>query len=526
MPLNTLMLSWTEATFRGLLESAPDAMVIVDKMGKIVLINSQMEKIFGYSRDELIDQPIEILLPKRYQANHVGQRDQYIRAPRVRPMGAGLDLFGMRKDGSEFPVEISLSPLETDQGFLFMSAIRDITDRKKIELDLKRAREIADSANRAKSEFLANMSHEIRTPLAGILGYVEMLTQYGKSDEARRDYATKIKICADNLTNLINDILDLSKVEAGALKIERLKIPFRTEIDAIISMLQPKADEKGIDLEVAYQGQLPEMIVTDPHRLRQILLNIVGNALKFTEQGSVSLRIKKQDSPIPALTFTVKDTGCGIPETAHHKLFQSFAQADSSTTRKYGGTGLGLVLSRKLAQALKGDLILAESTPGQGSTFVLTLPVQIVSETLVDQNPVAILDMAKTNGDSLPQLKGIHVLLAEDIPENEELITHFLTHAGAKVDSVSDGARAIEKLKSLTPNVIVMDIQMPVLDGYEATKQLRKAGCKIPIIALTAHAMLEEKEKCFEAGVDVYLTKPIDSKLLVRTVYQLAHKKR
>ena len=219
---------WTEGTFQSLLDSAPDAMVIVDTDGTIVLVNTQTEQVFGYSRNELLEQKIELLLPERYRGKHVAQRDGYFKSPRVRPMGAGYELFGRHKSGGEFPVEICLSPLQTEDGLLITSAIRDITDRKRVEEELKRARELADEANRAKSEFLANMSHEIRTPLAGILGYLEMLEHYCKTEEERKDYIAKTRRNANNLTELINDILDLSKVEAGALKEEHVKISLST----------------------------------------------------------------------------------------------------------------------------------------------------------------------------------------------------------------------------------------------------------------------------------------------------------
>lgn len=508
--------SWNEETFKGLLESAPDAIIIVNEAADIVLINSQTEKLFGYSRNELLGQKIEVLLPNRYRNNHVGQRNKFLRSSQVRPMGAGLELFGQRKDGSEFPVEISLSPLKTPQGTLISSAIRDVTDRKKIELDLKKAREAADSANQSKSQFLANMSHEIRTPLAGILGYIEMLTQYGKTDEARQDYAVKIRRCADNLTALINDILDLSKVEAGALKVECVKISLLSEVDGAVSVLQNQAHEKELLFHTQYERPLPTYLNSDPVRLRQILVNVLGNAVKFTESGSVTLTVKQEP---PFISFLVSDTGCGISEAESKLLFQPFVQADSSTTRKYGGTGLGLALSRRLAKAMGGDLILLESTPGKGSTFKITIASGDIQDGAKHAPTPKELPPSSTW-----DLSGTRVLLAEDNSDNAGLIMEFLTRAGAKVTLAKNGVEAVEKADSPF-DVILMDIQMPMLDGNTATQRLRAKGSRVPIVALTAHAMLEEKEKCMKSGFNEYLTKPVETSVLLKTVFELTRAK-
>lgn len=514
---------WDEEVWHALVESAPDALVMINREGNILFVSSQSEQLFGYSKEDLLGKKIECLLPVRYHGAHVGQRTGYFDHPRIRPMGAGVELFALHREGREIPVEISLSPLNTKTGLLVTAAIRDITERKRFQEELKAAREAAETASRSKSEFLANMSHEIRTPLAGILGYAEMIALYCHSDEERKSYMDKIRRCADNLTELISDILDLSKVEAGALKVEAVPVSLVSEIENLINILHGRAVEKSISLEVKYERPLPNAIQSDPTRLKQILSNIIGNAIKFTDKGNVTLRIYV-DKNSGQICFAVTDTGCGLSKEEQSRLFQPFVQADSSTTRKYGGTGLGLALSRRLARAMDGDLVCTQSEPGQGSTFVLSL---LLKSTASNSEPSSQRCEGSVSSKErvLPRLDGVRVLLAEDNADNREMLTRFLNEQGAVVDIAHNGKEAYEKAKAKSYEVILMDVQMPEWDGYEATRKLRKDGIKSPIVALTAHAMNDEREKCLEAGCSEFLTKPVDVPLLIQTVHRQSRSK-
>lgn len=513
-------IEWTEAVWRGLVESAPDALVMVDVDGNIVYVSAQTQRLFGYTRDELLNQKIECLLPVRFRERHVGQRSSYFQSLRVRPMGAGLELFGLHKSGTEIPIEISLSPLETPKGHLVTAAIRDISDRKRAQEELRKAREVAEAASRSKSEFLANMSHEIRTPLAGILGFAEMIALYCNSSEERKSYLDKIRRCADTLTELINDILDLSKVEAGALKVELLSINTVSEIETVVGLFQHVAAEKHISFDVRYERPIPDWIISDPTRLRQILSNLLGNAIKFTDQGGVSLHVFTDKKDSNRLCFAVKDSGVGLTPEQQTRLFQPFSQADSSTTRKFGGTGLGLALSRRLAKALDGELTLVDSARGKGSIFQLSIPIQpkgiVATETAAIEDPPT----GTEERASWPRLDNVRILVAEDNSDNQEMLNRFLGAQGAIVETASNGRTALNLAKGGTFHVILMDVQMPELDGYEVTKQLRKDNITTPIIALTAHAMNDEREKSFASGCNEFLTKPLNVKKLIYTVHK------
>lgn len=400
----------------------------------------------------------------------------------------------------------------------------DMSRQKQTEDDLRRAKEAADAASEAKSAFLANMSHEIRTPLGAILGFAELLMIPGQSSEEQQECVDIIKRNGQLLSTLINDILDLSKVEAGKLAIERKPVPLNSLLEEVRNALNLYAAEKGILLSIQTLGQIPQYIETDEFRLKQILNNIIGNAIKFTDQGYVTVTLqlvtKKKNKSKQLLYFEVSDTGRGISGEQAEKLFEPFTQADESTSRRYGGTGLGLVLSRKLAKLLGGDVVLLRSELERGSTFAFSIdPGQIAVRSMQASRE---REQDKRDNQSMV-LDGLRVLVVDDSPDNRLLISRYLTAAGAKVVLAENGKEAIHRVMTDDFHVVLMDVQMPVMDGYKATQILRSQGAKVPIMALTAHAMREEKERCLSMGFNAYYSKPIDRAALISGLQQYAH---
>jgi signal transduction histidine kinase/CHASE1-domain containing sensor protein/CheY-like chemotaxis protein len=392
----------------------------------------------------------------------------------------------------------------------------------------------AEDANVMKSSFLANMSHEIRTPLGVIVGYSEILAEENLEVQEKEQIVKSVKRNGKELARLIDDILDISKVEAGKLHFEMAQVNLENLMQEIKSIMEVRASDRKINFNIAKLSNVPQYVITDDIRLKQILINVVGNAIKFTETGGVKLLYKTvvDETGEDIIEFQIQDSGIGISERNRQNLFKPFSQGDVSTTRKYGGTGLGLALSKRLAELLGGDLYLLESSLGKGSTFCLRIPMKQASLVLplprqdvtaakvahsFEENQNRPIDWSRLDLQHL--LKGVRILLVEDSEDNQEIFQHFLKSAGAEVKVAEDGEMGVAEAFAWNPDLVLMDIQIPKMDGKQATKTIRNRGFAKPVIALTAHALTEEIESCLEAGCNGQITKPVSGELLIQEVY-------
>ena len=647
-----------ESVFSAISESAHDAIIMIDNDGRVTHWNSAAERMFQYSSREVLGHVLhDFLAPKSRRRAHHEAFPKFRATGQGAAVGKTLELPGVRKDGVEIPVELSLSATRIQGQWHAVGIIRDITERKRAEHALLQAKEAAESAARMKSEFLANMSHEIRTPMNGVIGMTGLLLDTDL-DAEQREYAETVRTSADSLLAVINDILDFSKIEAGKLDLEILDFDLRTALEEMNDTLAMRAQEKGLEYVCLVEPDVPSLLRGDPGRVRQVLTNLVDNAVKFTSQGEIKVHalLGKEDDDRATIRFAVSDTGIGIPEERLNKLFEAFTQTDASTTRKYGGTGLGLSIGKQLAELMGGE-IGAESEEGKGSTFwftavfekqpegsclepmiredvrgkrvlvvddnetnVLVLEQQLQSwgcrwddapdgktalaklhAALAEGDPFAIvvldMQMPEMDGETLgrkikadPTLRDVtlvmmssigrrgdaarlreigfsayltkpvkrshlydclvsvlslktqregdqakplvtkhsiaedkrhkvRILLAEDSIVNQKVALKILEKLGYRADAVANGLEAVKALETLPYDLVLMDVQMPEMDGFEATAAIRNPHSavrnhEIPIIAMTAHAMKGDREKCVEAGMNDYVSKPVRPKEL------------
>ncbi len=509
-----------EEKFRGYIESAPDALIISDREGKIQLINSQTEKLFGFNREEIMGHNIELLIPSEFREFKNKVEDDLLREKRFIKKSKKIELFGINKEGLEFPIEVSLSLIKADEGILISAAIRDITEQKRISSELSEAKlkaekatETAEEALMSKEQFLSNMSHEIRTPMNAIIGFTKVIMKSNLTAK-QSEYISAIKQSGNALIVLIDDILDLAKVNAGKMTFEQKPFILRSSISSMLDLFEMKIKEKNLLLELKYDKNLPEFIIGDSARLNQIILNLISNAVKFTSKGKIILEINllNEVDEYVNIEFNVIDTGIGIPANKLNSIFENFQQAYSSTSRFYGGTGLGLAIVKKMVEAQNGQ-IKVKSEVDKGSTFCFVLKFQkTIFQNEVGDDKV-ILDS---------NLKDVRVLVVEDIALNQLLMKTILDDFDFECDIVENGKIAINKIQETKYDIVLMDLQMPEMNGFEATKYIRETlKLDLPIIALTADVTTVDLEKCKRFGMNDYVAKPVDEKLLYGKIVSL-----
>ena len=501
----------------GFWEFAPDALLATDTDGLILNANSRAERLFGYSAGELTGQPIEVLVPERFRGGHVHMRAMFTHSGGNREMDAGAELLGVRKDGTEFPVEISLSHFHSADRTLALAAVRDVSDKSRKRSELSHALEAAEAAGAAKTQFLATMSHEIRTPLNSVIGLVHLM-QATRLDGRQTDYLSKIDRSSRALLGIISDILDFSKIESGGLSIEQTELDLEQVLETVATLSSAKAHQKDLEFTVRIAPDVPMLLKGDPLRLSQLLGNYCSNAVKFTEKGEIRLTVDVAGSAPGSirLRFAVSDTGIGLSPEQISRLFQPFQQADASTTRKYGGTGLGLAIARQLAGLMSGETWV-ESEPGKGSTFYCTA--------LFGLDP----DRAHKSFQPTPDLRGLNVLVVDDSPTTRRILVETLESFSFAVTAADSGVAAAAAFgRAKDPwDLLIIDREMPEMDGVETLKRIRTASgaSDPPAILLTMHGSKDLESSAAQLGIRRFLPKPVSHSSLfdaIMTVFGAA----
>jgi signal transduction histidine kinase/ActR/RegA family two-component response regulator len=504
--------------------------------------------IFGAKNDREITSVTPSILSPQYQPD--GQLSSVKAAEMINTaIKNGSHFFEwthQKINGDKFPANVRLVKIELEGKLYLQATVRDITAQKKAEEKINQEKDraeqlndellkattksremaaLAEKANNSKSEFLANMSHEIRTPMNAIIGFSDILAEENLSSN-QLENVNIIKDSANNLLRIINDILDFSKIEAGRLDVESVDCSLGRLLNSVYSMMKNKADKKGLEFEVVVDDDVPETVKTDPARLQQCLVNLINNAVKFTEKGHIIVKVSKNSIDGKCfISFAVEDTGIGIAEEKQDIIFESFTQEDGTISRKFGGTGLGLAITKRLANLLGGNLEL-ESEQGKGSVFTLTAAADEIAGNLKSVGSESVIESSSnkehqnSEDDKLRDNFDGRILVAEDVKTNQVLIKSLLKRLGLECVIAEDGKEAVEKAQSESFDLILMDIHMPNMDGYDATQALREKGNKTAIIALTAKAMKDDRQKCIDAGCNDYMTKPIKRQELIKILNQ------
>lgn len=528
------------ASYRALFMALVDAALTIDSQGVIRDLNPATTKLFGYSPNELLGYNISMLMPEPYASAHDQYLQRYLETGVPHVIGTGREVIGLRKDGSTFPMSLSVSEVHINEGRFYTGIVRDITDRKATESRLKASNDLlnqqnaelqsqteylrqmtvesarlhkqADAANQAKSAFLSCMSHELRTPLNAILGFSDLLRLDAPNEEIA-DFGETIHKNGVHLLQIVSDLLALTQQEQRDIVVTQESINLIELVRNTTSRYQSLAQQGGLSLSVEIASDIPKQILTEPLRFEQVLDRLLSNAVKFTSQGAVLVRVTKETlDGRNMLGIHVVDTGDGIEAHEIERLFKPFERGDESMSRKHSGTGLGLTIASQYAKQLGGwiDVI---STPGSGSDFTFWLPCQLPGQTTKQETGPENLATSSGNIEQQTALQNRRILVVEDDPDNARLLTHVLRKSGAQAIVVTDGQAAIDSvLQTLTDrapvDAILMDINLPVIDGISATQEIRRLGYRGPVIALTAVATTQMRDQCLEAGCDDYLSKP------------------
>jgi PAS domain S-box-containing protein len=517
--------------YRTLLQSAADGICILDRDGRVVEVNPAFARLLGYVPEQLVHQTMDLWYPEWHgDTIHLQVRAMMDTAPTL--WGAQY----RHRSGERIRVEVNTQCINIEGQPLLHMSTRDVTDRWRAEQAVRQAHAAADAANRAKSAFLATMSHEIRTPLNSILGMVDLLRDVVTGPEAHQ-YLTTLDLAGESLLVLINDVLDLSKIEAGGVQLERAVIDLDEFGQTVLTLFRPLLKDKPIDLELYRDPRLPPRVWGDPVRLRQVCINLLSNAVKFTPAGRITFSMTQTAQGL--LELAVQDSGIGIREDKLDLIFSPFTQADSSTTRHYGGTGLGLAICRNLVRLMGGEIAVT-SSPQCGSRFFFVLPLEQVLQPPTDRAIAPLPELPtfhpapRLPDPVVPAARSLEILLVDDMEDNRNLIAAYCKRTPHRLNMAESGAEAVVLFQQQKFDLVLMDIQMPVMDGYEATRCMRQhemavlwsAGDTLfrrtPIVALTAHATCEVAEAALAAGCDHYLTKPIRKQHLLELLERVA----